>query len=140
MKTINVLIVVDVMGALTTDDLQSNVYLIDTNKFMGSYEEGQSELTTKCYNTQHIKWRVTSISPDNDAVSIDGFTGTIEQSRICTPEKHSDLTDPYWEGIVETKGDTGCYQYSCVLNIEGKKMSFDPFIEVVPPGNSLQQN
>lgn len=73
MKTIEVLIVVDVEGALA-GTLQNNVYLVDTNKYMGSGDEGQVELKTACYDGQIIKWRVEAISADNE-VNITSFTG-----------------------------------------------------------------
>lgn len=44
MKKVEILMVVDAAAALASRDLQSNIYLIDTNKYMGSGNEGQAEL------------------------------------------------------------------------------------------------
>lgn len=129
MKTIDVLIVVDTLGALA-GSLQDNVYLVDTNKHMGSGQEGQAELYTACKDGQLIKWRVTSISPSND-VNITGFTGQIITSKVCVPQKEGSGYDEFWEGRVETRGSKGDYQYSVVLSIDGKSESFDPFLRVV---------
>lgn len=129
MKSIDILVVVDTLGATASGNLQSNVYLIDTNKYLGSWNEGQCELHTICYDNQIIKWRVTPVSPEND-VDIVGFTGQMIDQKICVPQKQGITQDIYWEGIVETRGDVGRYQYSMVLTIDGKRMTFDPFLEV----------
>lgn len=129
MKEVDVLVVVDTEGALSSGDLQNNVYLIDTNKYMGSWGEGSCELTTNCMDGEIVKWRVTSVDPGND-VNIVGFTGQIIDQSICTPSQQGIEDDIFWEGRVETRGSTSSYQYSIVLQMEGKKMSFDPFLNV----------
>lgn len=129
MKNVDVLVVVDTLGALANQDLQNNVYLVDTNKYIGSWNEGSCELETVCHDTQVIKWRVVSIDPDSD-VEIVGFTGDIINQKICRPTKVGVNQDIYWEGTVETRGDSGRYQYSVDISIDGRKLSFDPFINV----------
>ena len=128
MKAIEVLIVVDTLGALA-GSLQDNVYLVDTNKYMGSGNEGQVELKTACKDGQIIKWRVEAISPDND-VNITQFTGQIINQKVCVPQKQGLAGDVYWEGRVETQGSTGNYQYSVVLSIDGRSATFDPYLVV----------
>lgn len=132
MKTLDVLIIVDALGAVSSGDLSGNVYLVDTNKYLGSWNEGQCELHSKCYDGQIIKWRVESISPDED-VNIVKFTGAMIDQKVCTPAKEGIEGDVYWEGRVQARGVTGSYQYSCVLSIDGKQMTFDPFLEVINP-------
>ncbi|WP_419834812.1 alpha-pore-forming tripartite toxin MakABE regulator [Endozoicomonas atrinae] len=129
MKRIEVLIAVDASAALASNDLQSNVYLIDTNKYMGSGNEGQAELKTACQDGQLICWRVVPISQDNE-VSISGFTGQMIDDGVCTPEKQGIDGDIYWEGRVEARGTTGTQQYSAVLVIDGKSMTFDPYLDI----------
>ena len=48
MKKVEILMVVDAAAALASRDLQSNIYLVDTNKYVGSGNEGQAELKTAC--------------------------------------------------------------------------------------------
>lgn len=127
MKQVDVLIVVDALGAVSSDRLQDNVYLIDTNKYMGSWDEGQCELSTACQDGQIIKWRVASVNPGND-VSIVQFTGDIINKGICDPKQQGISEDVFWEGIVEAREQPGSYQYSVVLDIDGKSMTFDPFL------------
>lgn len=129
MKNVDVLVVVDTVGALASGDLQSNVYLVDTNKYIGSWNEGNCELETVCRDTQMLKWRVVSIDPDSD-VEIAGFTGDMINQEICSPTKVGIGQDIYWEGTVETRGHSGRYQYSVTISIDGRQLSFDPFIDV----------
>lgn len=129
MKNVDVLIVVDTLGAMASSDLQSNVYLVDTNKYFGSGSEGQAELKTACQDGQIIRWRVSPVSPEND-VNITGFTGQMVTEKVCTPTKQGITGEFFWEGRVESQGATGNYQYSATLSIDGKAMTFDPFLVV----------
>lgn len=131
MKTIQVLIVVDASAALASNDLQSNVYLVDTNKYMGSGNEGQAELKTACQDGQLICWRVVPISQDNE-VSISDFTGQMIDDSVCVPQRQGIEGDVYWEARVEARGITGTQQYSTVLVIDGKSMTFDPYLDIKP--------
>ena len=129
MKTIDVLIVVDTEGALASGNLGENVYLIDTNKFFGSGSEGQEELKTACTDGQVINWRVVAVSPSND-VEITDFTGQIKTEEICIPSKQGLEGEYYWAGRVESQGKSASYQYSTVLSLDGRSMTFDPFLVV----------
>jgi len=129
MKNVDVLVVVDTVGALASGDLQNNVYLVDTNKYIGSWNEGNCELETVCHDTQVLKWRVVSIDPDSD-VEITGFTGTMINQEICVPRNVGVDQDVYWEGTVETRGHHDSYQYTVTISIDGRQLSFDPFINV----------
>ena len=127
---INVLIIVDVEGALASGDLGANVYLVDTNKFFGSGSEGQQELVTSCLDGQIIIWSVAPVNPGDDA-EITGFTGQMVNSKICTPKQSTLVTgQAVWSGRVESQGVAAQYQYSCVLSFDGKNMTFDPFLNV----------
>ena len=125
-EKIEVLIVVDAADAVS-HGLQDNVYLVDTNKYGGSSDEGQNELRTKCEEGQIIRWRVTPISEDNK-VSITGFSGQIINEHVCQPVPTGNI----WEGRVDTQGKRPrTYQYSVTLDIDGKSLTFDPFLDVV---------
>ena len=129
-KQINVLIVVDVEGALSSGDLGANVYLIDSNKHFGSGSEGQAELITACQDGQILIWSVTPVNPGDDA-EITGFTGQMVSQNICAPQQSTLPTgDVIWSGRVESQGATAQYQYSCTLSFDGKNMTFDPFLNV----------
>ena len=129
MKTIEVLIVVDVEGALASGDLQGNVYMIDTNKHVGSSNEGQAELFTACKDGQKIIWNVTPVSPSSD-VEITQFTGQMINDKFCVPKQVTTPDGSFWQGQVESQGATGNQQYSVVLTMDGKAMTFDPFLVI----------
>jgi hypothetical protein len=129
MEQVDVLIIADVEGALASGDLQSNVYLIDTNKHAGSGSEGQAELYTACKDGQVITWNVVGVSPSSD-VEITQFTGQMINDKMCVPQSVQAPEGVYWEGRVEAQGFTGNQQYSVVLTMDGKAMSFDPFLKV----------
>lgn len=129
MKEIDVLIVVDTLGALASNNLTANVYLIDTNKYIGSGNEGQAELKTACADGQIIKWRVQAVSPSND-VNIVSFAGQMINQNICKPVKQGLTGDIFWEGRVESQGASATYQYNATLSIDGRAMTFDPYLVV----------
>ncbi len=133
MKEINVLIVVDVEGALASNDLGANVYLIDTNKYFGSGSEGQEELVTACLDGQVVIWSVTPVNPGNDT-QITGFGGQAIDEKVCVP-KETDLPtgETVWAGRVESQGTAAQYQYNCTLSFDGRNMAFDPFLNVKVP-------
>lgn len=131
MKEINVLIIVDVEGALASGDLGSNVYLVDTNKYFGSGSEGQEELVTACNDGQVIIWSVTPVDPGTDA-SIVGYTGEMVDKHVCVPTKSNVPGGGavIWSARVETQGVSAKYQYSCILSFDGRQLTFDPFLNV----------
>jgi len=128
MNTVDVLIIVDVEGALATN-LTDNVYLVDTNKHVGSGSEGQAELRTAIKDGQLLTWNVVSVAPSND-VEISGFTGQMIADKICVPQMVTAPGSVYWEGRVEAQGFTGTQQYSVNLTMDGKQESFDPFLVI----------
>jgi hypothetical protein len=128
-KTVNVLIAVDTNAAQSSKNLTGNVYLVDTNHFMGSTAEGQPELITTLHNGDTVVWNVQPINPGND-VEISGFTsqvGTI--GRNITPAKNADGS---WSGqYTETPPVSGHkFQYSVNLTFDNtNQLSFDPFLQ-----------
>jgi hypothetical protein len=128
MNTVSVLIVVDVEGALA-QGLPSNVYLVDTNKYVGSGNEGQAELVTACTNGDTINWTVAPVAPET-SVSITGFTGQMVNDAMCTPQQVNAPGGIYWSGIVQAQQFTGQQQYSVTLSADGQTLTFDPFLQI----------
>lgn len=132
MATVNVLMMVDVEAALASGDLSANIYLVDTNKYLGSYREGQDELVTKLSIGDIIVWSVTSIAPGGN-VTIDSFSGVAVNDKYIEP-----VEDPLNPGVWESKfqppgGSVGqSYQYNATLKFDGQKsLTFDPYLDVV---------
>lgn len=131
MKDVSVLIVVDVENALATNDLGSNVYLIDNNKNSGSTDEGGNELVTACSNGQLINWSVVGVVAENQ-VEINNFSGNMIKDNICSPQKTPSQGRTYWQGRVNDTHPGDKVQYSVELLMNGKyKMSFDPYLLIV---------
>ncbi|QIG99135.2 MULTISPECIES: alpha-pore-forming tripartite toxin MakABE regulator [unclassified Bradyrhizobium] len=129
LSQVDVLIVADVEGALASGNLQDNVYMIDTNKHAGSGIEGQAELYTAVKDGQVLNWSVVGVSPSSD-VNITQFTGQMINDKICVPQSVTTPDGTYWSGRVEAQGFKGNQQYSCVLTMDGKAMTFDPFLKI----------
>ena len=129
MNTLDILIIIDTLAVLATSNLMNNVYLVDTNKYLGSWQEGTDDLRTLCQDGQLLTWRVTSISPCNE-VNISGFSGQMVSENICTPSQQGGTGDLYWEGRIETKGNFGLYQYTVEVSIDGRYISFSPCVKV----------
>jgi hypothetical protein len=125
MAEINILIVVDTEQALIDNSLVKNLYMIDTNRYFGSYGESGMELTTMCKNNDIIIWRVVGIDPGSN-VSISKFTG--EEPHICNPQSQAE--NSYWQGTVNGKsGQKECYQMTLVFN-DQHPLTWDPFIQI----------
>lgn len=128
MAVVSVLIVVDVEGAMA-NGLGNNVYLVDTNKYVGSGSEGQAELQTACSNNDTINWTIAPVAPGTN-VQITGFTGQMVNDGICRPQQVNAPGDVYWSGIVQSQGQNGQQQYSVTVSFEGQSQTFDPFLNI----------
>lgn len=128
MTTVNVLIVVDVLAAATSGNLGANVYLVDTNKHIGSGAEGQAELVTVLSSGNNIEWSVAPIDPGTDVV-IAGFEGQAINGNNIKPVKNNDGS---WGSTFSATGGSGTqYQYSVSLSFDGATpQSFDPFLKI----------
>ncbi len=130
MDQIDVVVVVDAQGALSSGSLQDNVYLVDTNHYLGSWQEGQSTLNTVCQDGQTVTWYSASVNPGDD-VSITGFDGAAVESKICVP-KQDPLADPAaWSGLIESGQQFNSFGYSLALTLGSKTMTLDAFLKVV---------
>jgi hypothetical protein len=130
MSTVNILVAVNVGQAVATGNLPPNVYMVDTNGYMGSGGEGTNELQTTCTNGDTLVWSVVSIDP-NETVSITGFTGQAIPTMI-NPAQYPQFNGTVWGGRVNQAG-TGI-QYSINLLLEGGvHLTFDPFITANNP-------
>ncbi len=131
MATVNVLTAVDVEGALTSNNLGANVYMVDTNKYAGSGAEGTSELKTKLKIGDIIVWTVAPVDPGTN-VEINSFSGTAVAEQYINPVQDP-LSPQSFESRFQPPGGTASgtsFQYTMSLSFEGKVMTFDPFLIV----------
>lgn len=130
MNVINVVVCVDVEGALSSGSLQENVYLVDTNKYIGSWQQGTSALHTVCQDGQVVSWWVAPVDPGS-AADISGFSGPMIDAKTCVPRLNP-LADPAaWAGQVQARGAPGTWPYTLALSLSGKAMSFTATLKVV---------
>ena len=132
MATVNVLMMVDVEGALSSGNLNANIYLVDTNKYLGSGSEGQTELVTKLNTGDTIVWSVAPIDPGLD-VSIASFSGVAINDKYISPVQDP-LSPAVWESLFQPPGGSAgqSYQYNATLEMNNtKQMTFDPYLVVV---------
>ena len=128
MATVSILMVVDVEGALSSGNLGNNIYLIDTNKYVGSGSEGQAELNTRLSPGDIVQWSVAPVQPDGQ-VTIAGFSGQAVQQNIIKPQVNP--TTGAWASKFNTSAKSGTqYQYTSTLQFEGRQLTFDPFLTV----------
>ena len=130
MRIIDILVIVDCAGAISSGSLQDNTYVIDTNGYEGSWNEGTSRIVTICQDGQELSWGVASINPGNQA-NIIGFSGPMVDSKISIPQKQGIGGAETWRSKVETRGDIGTYQYTLQLDLDGKTMKFNASIKIV---------
>ena len=99
MKTITIMTMIDVVGALASNSLTNNIYMIDDNKLNGSQDLGTGVLKTKVEQGDNLLWVVLSIEPE----AFGTITGIIIDPDYCEPEQQyyvgSDVA--YWQGTVK---------------------------------------
>lgn len=128
--TVDVLMMVDVQSALASGNLGNSIYMVDTNRDMGTYQEGGHELTTVLEIGSHIVWSVTPINPGT-TIAINGFTGPAVDAGIIHPVE--DPTHHSYKAQFQPPGGAASgtrYQYSVELDFQGKTMTCDAFLQI----------
>lgn len=129
-KTLSVLIVIDTEGALASGSAIGNAYLVDTNGFLGSWQEGTDSLNTICQDGQIVVWSAMPVSPGGD-VSIAGFSGAMVSSGVCTPAAEGGPGQQFWSGKVEAQGAVTPFDYAVAVSIGGSQMSLNSVLKVM---------
>lgn len=128
MAHISVAVVVDVENLLASKN-QNDIYMIDNKGYNQGYTgEGKCELQTICDSGDTIEWRAVAVNPNNN-VKITGFTGEAMQEGIIDPTEQGITGNKFWQTSVETRTANN-YQYSIVLDLDGKSVTFDPWVNV----------
>lgn len=142
MAEVNILIVVDVLGANTPNQggLANNVWMLDTGKYNGTREAG-NELVTTLNSGDEIAWTVQAIDPGTNVAFASPsvqfpqapFTGqAVTAPAVINPQQNPVIPNEYvarFSPPASTKAGTQ-YQYSVVLTMDGQPQSFDPFLKL----------
>lgn len=98
-RTITILSLIDVVGALASDSMQKNLYLFDDNKSNGSYNLGTGLLKTRVKKGDKIIWTLMALEPEAYAQ-----ISKIEMAdpSVCrlTKNKYPKSDVIFWEGEV----------------------------------------
>lgn len=120
MTTINIIVNVDVVGALSEENLTGNLYLIDNNKDGGSTKLGTGVLNTRVKKDDVVLWNVMAIEPE----AYTSVTGIEIDSEYCQVTQRtyegSDVT--YWEGIVQKEPTSLPYTLTLALGSREEEM------------------
>ncbi|CAM1348275.1 MULTISPECIES: hypothetical protein [Tenacibaculum] len=132
MAQVNILAAVNVAAAIKSGNLGEYVFMMDTNDYMGTgnKSEGTDELHTLVTNGDTIVWSVVSIDP-NLSISIHSFHGEAINEGLIKPAQYPQHDGAVWGGHVNSAGTN--VQYTMTLLVNGKLMTFDPFITSVNP-------
>ena len=135
MATINILVIVDVLGANTPGQggLANNVWMLDTGKYLGTKEAG-NELITTLNAGDEIVWSLAAIDPGTNLAfptNTAPFTGQAVPANI-NPKQNPVAPNQYL-AIFQVPGGTAAgtqFQYSMVLSMDGQNQTFDPFLKL----------
>ncbi|WP_122412939.1 alpha-pore-forming tripartite toxin MakABE regulator [Pseudomonas viridiflava] len=130
MNRVDILIAVDVLGALSAGTLQGNVYLMDTNHYLGSWQEGQGALNTVCQDGQAVTWSVTPVDAATQ-IAISKLSGPMVDGKVCMPTEDPFAGNSIWNGIIETQGAFANYAYTVSVVMNAVTMTFESNVKVV---------
>jgi hypothetical protein len=146
MKAIDIVIIVDVIGALSKRTLQNDLYMVDDS--WNSRGKGAANLSTTCYPGQLLRWVAYAIDVQTP-VTISGiaFLNTENTSSarelLAMPGSGAVAQAAFWTGIVPSDLPPGLHGYSLKLQMGSGRnsvMSVDtPTLNVLPPLFGLEQ-
>lgn len=98
-KMIKIVVLVDVLGALASENLHQNIYFMDNNKENGSSEEASETLKTVVEDEDIVMWNVMTMEPEAyvsiSNIEIDNDFCRVQEARF----EESDIT--YWIGKIK---------------------------------------
>lgn len=132
---INVMILVDVIAALSAGSLTNNIFMTDNRRGKNTSGLGTGALTTDCTHTQVLNWHVMAIDVQTD-VQINKITFYHNGAPISaanTPcarlQKYGAPSGHYWAGVVNYAhlAPGGIYQYLIEFDMGRKIMVMENF-------------
>ncbi|MDR1369500.1 MAG: hypothetical protein LBJ72_05145 [Dysgonamonadaceae bacterium] len=131
-KIITIMVMVDVVGVLSNDSLEKNLYLYDNNKANGSFGHGTEKLTTRLiFNPDEeimLLWNVLPIEPETfvhiSQVVADKKYLKIEQNNY----KESDII--YWTGTFIRK-PVKQLSYKLSIRVGNRETEFSFHLDLV---------
>ena len=128
-SVIPILVVVDAVGLATSGSVNGNVYIFDNEGYLGE-QEGGTELSTQCSNSDILQWSIVAIQTDAN-VGIANFNGQAINDSIINPQLVTISDNPYWSSRVQLGANAaGTYQYSFDIVVNNTHYAFDPFLVI----------
>lgn len=103
--------------------------MVDTNKYVGSWQEGTEGLHTVCEDGQEIVWSSAPVSAEAH-LEITGFSGQMVQEGVCAPRQLAQ-SEGAWIGQVQSRGAYASFPYNVTLSLDGKQMQASCFLKVI---------
>jgi hypothetical protein len=133
MASINVLIVVDVVAAVQ-QGLATNVWMLDTGRYLNTQEAG-NELVTTLNSGDQVIWSLAAIDPGTNVqfAAPPAFTSNSGTIPAIIDPKQNPIDPSQYLGKFSPPGGTQAgttYQYSVVLSMNGQNYTFDPFLKL----------
>jgi hypothetical protein len=135
---INILTVVDVIGALVTGTLTDNLYMTDNRRGRHTAGMGTGALTTEVVPTQVLNWHVIPIDFQTD-IRInrilfyrDGALITAANTPCARLQKYGAPSGDYWAGVVNYAHliEGGQYEYLLELDMGRRMMIMEHFASI----------
>lgn len=128
-KQINIMALVDVIGALSAGTLTGNIFITD-NGSLGACGKGTGTLLSVVTLGQVINWHVVPVDVQTDVAieKIDFYrngTRTAKNTPCAQLRKYGAPSGDYWAGIVNPAAKSGLYQYRIALNMERKIVAME---------------
>ena len=136
---INIITVVDVVGALSDNTLYKNIYMMDNSRGLTTQHQGTEKLRSAVRHGQVINWHSWPIDVQTDVkiqniVWYDRFEPCVKLKEYSAPG-----IDSYWAGIVKLSNElneteqpptqeteriaSGCYYYQLTLKMGDRVMT-----------------
>jgi hypothetical protein len=120
-KTVTIVTVIDIVGALTTRSLDGVTFLFDDNRRFGSDGLGTASLRTKVRAGDTLVWTTFPLEVE----AFVGISEVVIAPAICKPERRrfpgSDII--YWQAIVLDCSDEVPYQIKYFVGDDQTVMS-----------------
>jgi hypothetical protein len=142
MQAINIVTIVDVIGALSKGALRDNLYMADNS--WCSERKGTADLATACYPGQRISWVVHAVDVQTPVlISAISFLNTDNNQPVRDLATTPGFA-PHWSGLVPCYLPPGLYGYRLKLQLgcgSRSTMSVDtPALNVLPFFVGLEQH
>lgn len=135
---INVVTVIDVIGALSAGTLTDNIYMTDNGQGSLTTGQGTGTLSTDVTYTQVLNWHVmpidfqTAVQINSITFYRDGILITAPNTPCARLQKYGAPSGDYWAGVVNYAHliNGGFYQYLIEFDVGRKIMTMENFATI----------